>query len=76
MFPPKPDFKPLNSNALRQATFGPMEYTAAPIKGNLEHISLKGSWAKSKHKLEYDYSLINTKIYFNAFIPSVIKITY
>ena len=47
MFPPKPDFKPLNSNALRQAAFGPMEYTAAPIKGNLEHISLKGSWAKT-----------------------------
>ena len=37
---------------------------------------LKGSWAKSKHKLEYNYSLINTKIYFNAFIPRVIKITY
>jgi hypothetical protein len=46
MFPNKPDFKPLTSNETRQELFGPMKYISAPIKGNLENISVQGSWAR------------------------------
>lgn len=46
MFPIKPDFKALSTNDARQKLFGPMNYIAAPIKGNVENISVQGSWAR------------------------------
>lgn len=47
MFPAKPIFAALSTNEARQKLFGPMDYIAAPIKGNLENISVQGSWART-----------------------------
>ncbi len=46
LFPPKPNFRPLTSNAERQAIFGVMEYIADPKPDNKENIKITNNWDK------------------------------
>lgn len=46
-FPPEPSFPPLSGTAARQRLFGPMEFQAAPKRGEKENIRITNGWDKS-----------------------------
>jgi hypothetical protein len=46
MFPTRPEFKPIASQAIRQAIFGTFEFEAAPTSDNPENIVMRGDWAR------------------------------
>jgi hypothetical protein len=43
-YPPKPNFRPLVSNASRQNKFGPLEFVPAPSSNNPEKIKITNNW--------------------------------
>ncbi len=61
-FPPKPAFRPVQTDARRKALFGELEFVAAPVPGNEEAIRITNDWKEKNIVPVKVPQLVGTKL--------------